>query len=387
MEPVDLVKPSGTEDPWDLSPSGFYRRWWQAIPDPDEFVEAVRSLTGTTHDHWIPHWRALADRHEARAVRADEDGDVALARKEFLAAKTYLSIARFPGAITPEKAEVSRDCVRAYLRACAYLSPPVEVVEISYDEWTMTAHLRVPEAAGPLPAVLVMCGSDVFKEDRGWVQEHCVGRGLAALVMDAPGTGENPVPWSPESVGAWEAAIDFLAGRADIDARRIGAFGISRGGYSVMQLAGTAPEKLAAVVAVAGSPVGRLPEGERLERHLATVNERSAWFFGAPGDGPFAEPVTLHELRTRHREWSLAELGLLDRITQPLLMINGSEDDQSPISNIYTVLEHGPLAGKEARIYAGAGHCAPEHAGEWIPQAFDWLATKLGAEPRPGAGE
>lgn len=387
MGAVDAATTVATEDPWDVSARGFYRRWWQAFPDRDELVEAVRTLPGTTQDVWVPHWRAVANRHEARAVQAEEEGDIALARAEFLAAKTYLSIARFPGAITPEKAEVSRDCVRVYLRACAHLEPPLEVVEIPYGEWTMTAHLRVPAAGLPVPAVLVMCGSDVFKEDRGWVQEHCVGRGLAALVMDAPGTGENPVPWSPESVGAWEAAVDFLAARPDVDEGRIGAFGISRGGYSVMQLAGTAPEKLAAVVAVAGSPVGRLPEGERLERHLATVNERSAWFFGAPGDGPFAEPVTLEELTAQHRAWSLAELGLLDRITQPLLMINGSEDDHSPISNIYTVLEHGPLAGKEARIYAGAGHCAPEHAGEWIPQAFDWLATKLGVESRPGTGE
>jgi hypothetical protein len=35
-----------------------------------------------------------------------------------------------------------------------------------------------------------MCGADVFKEDRGWASDMCIAEGLAALVMDAPGTGE-----------------------------------------------------------------------------------------------------------------------------------------------------------------------------------------------------
>ncbi|MBL7501996.1 alpha/beta hydrolase [Frankia sp. CNm7] len=376
-----------TEDPWDIGPDGFYRRWLAAIEDRAELVEAVNRLTGTTQDKWIPVWKELGEVHEAAGERLEADGDFGRARREFLLAKTYYAIARFPGEITPEKATVSKDCVRAYIRACAHIDPPLEVVQIPHQDVTMTAHLRVPKSDEPVPAVLVMCGSDVFKEDRGWAQEICISHGMAGLVMDAPGTGENPVPWAPESVTAWEAAVDALRARPEIDPNRIGAFGISRGGYSVMQLAGTVPDKLQAVVAVAGAPLGYLPEGEEMARHLATLNERAEWYFGAADDGPFRPPMSEEDVRAEFHHWALSEIGVLDRITQPVLMINGDQDYLSPVGHIYSVLEHGPVTGKEARVYAGAGHCAAEHAGEWVPEAFAWLARKLSVTTTtPAAG-
>lgn len=387
--PTNRATPA-TDDPLQVDPAGFYRRWPRSGADHEELAGAVARLTTTTQDRWIPVWKELGDRHEAAGDRHERAGELDSARREFLLAKTYFAIARFPGAITPEKAAVSADCSRAYLRACAHLDPPLEVVRIPHGDVTITAHLRIPVAERPVPAVLVMCGSDVFKEDRDWAQERCVAEGMAALVMDGPGTGENHVPWSPESVTAWVAAIDHLRGRPEIDQDRVGAFGLSRGGYSVMQLAGTAPEKVRAVVAVGGSPFGHLPTGAEMDAHVATRNERASWFFGRPGDGPFRRAVTADGVRAEFGRWALSELGVLDRITQPVLMINGERDHLSPVGNIYSVLAHGPVTGKEARVFAGAGHCAPEHAGEWIPAAFRWLAHKLstttdGLRPRQRA--
>jgi esterase FrsA len=365
-----------TEDPFDIGPAGFYRRW-RASLDERELRSAVAQLTATTQDQWIPVWKALGDLHEAEGDRREAEGDLTRARQAFLMAKTYFAIARFPGEITPEKAAVSADCARAYLRACAHLDPPLEIVKIRHRDATIIAHLRVPVSRQPTAAVLVMCGSDIFKEDRGWAHERCVAEGMAVLVMDAPGTGENPVPWAPDSVGAWVAAVDFLAGRPEIDAERVGAFGISRGGYSVMQLAGTVPNKVKAVVAVGGAPFGYLPTGAAMAQHLATLNERSEWYFGAPGDDPYRTVMTEDDVRSAFARWSLSNLGILDRITQPVLMINGGQDHLSPVGNIHSVLEYGPVSGKEARIYRDGGHCAPEYAHEWVPAAFAWLARKL----------
>ena len=120
-----------------------------------------------------------------------------------------------------------------------------------------------------------MCGADAFKEDRGWAAELALKNGLAALVMDAPGTGEINFPWAPESVVAWEAAIDYLMERPEIDQSRVGAFGISRGGYSVLQLVGTAPEKVKAVIAIAGHPFHNEPSEEEMTEILKTRNERA----------------------------------------------------------------------------------------------------------------
>ena len=254
----------------------------------------------------------------------------------------------------------------------------MEVVDFEHEGLTVRAHFRSPVSDSPVPAVLIMCGADVFKEDRGFAQDLCMENGMASLVMDGPDTGENPFPWAPESVSAWEAAIDYLASRPEVDGYRIGAFGISRGGYSVMQLAGTAPGKLGAVVANAGHPFGYVMGDEELEEFVRVRNERATWRFGAPDDPPSFPPTTAEKERSDFKRWALSEQGILENITMPVLMINGKLDHLAPIGNIYFMLETGPATGKEARVYADAGHCAFKYQSHWAPATFQWLAEKLG---------
>jgi pimeloyl-ACP methyl ester carboxylesterase len=367
------------EDPFVIVHGGFYRRWYSMIDDLSELEDAVSRLEGTTEDEWVPVWSELGRKHEDEGDRLEEAGDYEGSRREYLQAKTFYAIARFPGEITEVKKQVSADCARAYRKANAHLDPPVEVVEFEHQGKTIRSHFRAPHSDKPVPAVLIMCGADVFKEDRGWAQDLCIENGMAALVMDAPGTGENPIPWAPESVSAWVAALDYLAERPEVDGDRLGAFGISRGGYSVMQLAGTAPDKVKAVVANAGHPFGYVMGDEELEEFVRVRNERSKWRFGAPDDPPSFPPTSVEKEREDFKRWALSEQGILDNITMPVFMINGKLDHLAPIGNIYFMLEHGPATGKEARVYADAGHCAFKYHDHWAPATFEWLAEKLGA--------
>lgn len=366
-----------SEDPFVVVHGGFYRRWLPMIDDPEELRQTVGNLTATTQDQWIPVWREVGRRHEERGDVLDSEGDHGAARRAYLQATTYYAIARFPGAISDAKRAVSADCVRAYTKACAHLDPPMETIEFEHEGKTVRAYFRAPSSDSPVPAVLVMCGADVFKEDRGWAQDMCMDNGLASLVMDGPGTGDNPFPWAPESVSAWEAALDYLASRPEVDGDRIGAFGISRGGYSVMQLAGTAPSKVKAVVAVAGHPFGYVMDDDELHQFVRVQNERATWRFGAPEDGPSFPPTSVEKERQDFSRWALSEQGILENIAMPVLMINGKHDHLAPIGNIYFMLEVGPVTGKEARVYPDAGHCAFRHFAQWAPAAFKWLGYKL----------
>ena len=369
---------AANEDPFVVQHGGFYRRWLSMFDDLDELRSLVAKLEATTEDKWVPVWQGAGRRHEADGDRLTAAGDHAGARDAYLKAKTYYSIGRFPGEITPVKAAISADCARAYRKACQHLDPPLEVVEVACEGRTIRAHFRAPRSRGPAPAVLIMCGADMFKEDRGWAGEYALDNGLASLVMDAPGTGENPFPWEPGSVTAWEAAIDYLAARPEVNAGEIGAFGISRGGYSVMQLAGTCPEKIGAVVAIAGHPFGYRLSTEEMTAVVEARNRRAAFVFGAPGGPPSFETWSAERENEIFSRWALSELGILDRITQPLLMINGKHDHLAPIGNIYFMLEHGPVTGREARVYPDDGHCAFKHYREWAPASFAWLREKLG---------
>ena len=372
------------EDPFVVQHGGFYRRWLSMFDDLDELRALVAGLEGTTEDKWVPVWRGAGKRHEDNGDRLAAAGDLEQARREYMLAKTFYSIGRFPGEITPLKAAVSADCARAYRKACEHLDPPLEVVDIPCDGRAIRAHFRAPRGDDPVPAVLIMCGADMFKEDRGWAGEMALANGLASLVMDAPGTGENPFPWEPESVSAWVAAIDYLAARPQVDAARIGAFGISRGGYSVMQLAGTYPAMVRAVVAVAGHPFGYRMSEEEMAAVVDARNRRTAYVFGAPGGPPSFESWSVEHENAIFSRWALSELGILDKITQPLLMINGKRDHLAPIGNIYFMLENGPVTGREARVYPDDGHCAFRHYKEWAPASFAWLKQKLtAAAPAP----
>jgi len=373
-----------SEDPFVVQHGGFYRRWLSMIDDLDELRGTVQRLEGTTQDLWVPVWRDVGRQHERRGDELWAAGDVTAGRREFLQAKTYYSIGRFPGDITDVKGKVSQDCARAYSKACTNLDPPLEVVDIPHAGLTIRSHYRSPNGAdreNPVPAVLIMCGADMFKEDRGWAGEMALDAGLASVVMDAPGTGENPFPWAPESVAAWEAAVDWLADRPEIDSERIGAFGISRGGYSVMQLAGVASDKVKAVVANAGHPFGYRMTDPELDAFIEHANRRASWAFGEPGGPPAFDSTSREQEEEKFSRWALSEQGILGNITMPVLMINGKHDHLAPIGNIYFMFEHGPVAGKEARIYADAGHCAFKYFDDWAPATFRWLAMKLSGPP------
>ncbi len=368
---------AANEDPFVVAKGGFYRRWMTMVPSIEALQSIVSKLEATTEDKWVPVWRMAGQAHEKAGDALEAKGDFAAARTEYLYAKTYYAIGRFPGEISPVKADISADCARAYRKACAHLDPPMEVIDVPCEGKTFRAHFRAPSGQSNGPAVLIMCGSDVFKEDRGWAAEYALQSGLASLVMDAPGTGENPFPWEPASVKAWIAAVDALAARPEVDPARIGAFGISRGGYSVMQLAGWAPEKVHAVVAVAGHPFGYKMTDAEMADYVEARNKRSTFVFGPAGGPPSFPTWSVEKENEIHARWALSEQGVVDNITMPVLMINGKKDHLAPIGNIYYMLEHGPVTGREARVYPNSGHCAFEHYREWAPASFDWLAEKL----------
>jgi len=368
-----------SENPFVVQHGGFYRRWFSMIDDLEVLTETVAKLKGSTEDLWVPVWQEVGNRYESEGDAFEAAGDLDAARTAFLQAKTYFAIGRFPRELSPVKAAISNDCARAYRKACAHLDPPVEIVEIPYGDQVIRTHFRTPNVNHPVATLLIMCGADVFKEDRGWASDFALEHGMASLVMDGPGVGENPVPWSPHSVDAWVAAIAYLEQRPEVDESRIGAFGISRGGYSVMQLAGTIPDRVKAVVASAGHPFGYVMTDEELDAYVEHRNMRSTWRFG-PVDGPPSfEPTTAEQEREAFKSWALSEQGIVDNITQPVLMHNGKHDHLAPIGNIYFMLEHGPTTGKEARVYADGGHCAFKYFDEWAPASFAWLAEKLGA--------
>ena len=379
------------EDPFSVSIGGFYRRWFNLIDDIDLLCETVAKLEGTEDEAWVPVWSAVGERYEAEGSEELSRGNKGAARLCFLQAKTFYSLARFPcpyhsgsafapAIMGPLKQRAYEKYLDCYRRANELSGRPPEELKVQRNGYEATGYLHVPEAASdssPVPAVLVMCGGDMYKEDREQYAQGALAAGLAAFVVDGPGTGQTTFPHAPESVVAWQEALGALANRPEIDGDRLGAFGVSRGGLWVLRLAAI-DERVRAVASIAPSGVGYEGTPEERARWREMRNNRAGYWFGPRAIRPQSpQLLTEDQQQSEFLAWSLKHNGLLDRLNAPTLLINGKHDHLSPIGELYLALESGPPTSRVARVYPDDGHIAARNEPEWGPATWEWMRERL----------
>ena len=379
------------ENPFVVAIGGFYRRWFNLVDDLQPMLDTVATLKGTEDEDWVPAWSAVAARYEKDAESALKRGDRDTARNGFIQAKTYYSLARFPAPYhsgspicPPTMSKIKEESYNKYLdcfrRATELREGSHEIVRVARDGKEAVGFLRVPKgasASNKVPAILVMCGGDMYKEDREKYADGAMKEGMAALVVDAPGTGQTSFAHAPESVVAWQSALDELQKRPEIDGNRLGAFGVSRGGLWVMRLAAV-DDRIKGLISCAPGGVGYwgTPEERAEWRKAAEARARTNWF-GPRGTKPSTYTISEEEQRKEFLRWSLKDNGLLDKLTMPMYMVNGKIDHLTPIGNLYLALESGPPTGRVARVYPDDGHIAAKNEREWGPAAWKWLREQL----------
>ena len=379
------------EDPFVVAIGGFYRRWFNLVDDLQPMLDTVAALRGSEDEVWVPAWTAVAERYEQQADAAAARGESAVARNAYLQAKTYYSLARYPSpyhsgsafcpaAMGPLKQRAYDKYLECFQRASSFLDPPPELIRVERDGREAVGLLRIPleaSATRRVPAVLIMCGGDMYKEDREKYAAGALAEGLAALTVDGPGTGQTTFPHAPESVVAWQAALDALAARPEIDGARLGAFGVSRGGLWVMRLAALDP-RVRALISIAPAGVGYEGTPEERAAWRKSSDERAGFWFGPRAAKPATPQVTgEQEQRREFLRWSLKHNGLLDKLDIPMFLVNGKHDHLSPIGNLYLALESGPATGRVARVYPDDGHIAAKNERYWGPAGWRWLREQL----------
>lgn len=380
------------EDPFSVTIGGFYRRWFNLLDDLQPMLDTVATLKSTEDEEWVPAWSAVAARFEKAGDAALTRGDKTNARRNFLEAKTYYSLARFPAPyhsgsaicppeMSPIKARSYEKYLECFHKATALREGKQETITVARDGKKAVGYLRLPKGASAqnkVPAVLVMCGGDMYKEDREKYADGANAEGLAALVVDAPGTGQTSFAHSPEAIVAWQAALDVLQKRLEIDGNRLGAFGVSRGGLWVMRLAAQNNKRIKGLISCAPGGVGYwgTDEERAVIRKAAFERAKTNWF-GPRGTRPEPKEMTEEEQRKEFLRWSLKDNGLLNNLTMPMFLVNGKIDHLTPIGNLYMALESGPPAGRVARVYPDDGHIAARNEREWGPAAWKWLRSVL----------
>ena len=197
-------------------------------------------------------------------------------------------------------------------------------------------------------------------------------------------TGEGH-PYLYDTV--WDVArlIDYLSTRPDVDPRRIGVIGNSKGGTEAY-LAAAADERIAAVVSL----IGVQSFGWSLRRPAAW--EARTWSFRAAVEAAAADSSEPVNARFMRRFYDRIAPGLVDRFDgpamlpliapRPLLVVSGDSDPRSPLGGVREAVASGQRAYAEAGaseklhflLQADAAH---EVTPEASRAAIDWLVRWL----------
>jgi uncharacterized protein len=165
--------------------------------------------------------------------------------------------------------------------------------------------------------------------------------GFGVLALDLPGQGASAgqTRWGEGEWRAVSAAVDWLSRRSEVDPERIGAFGLSFGGYVLLEAAARNPRLKALVLA--STPEDLDAETRRANAQWGALTELPALW-------------VLHHYRGR-----VAELGppraLREIAPRAVFVLGGERDYMVPPAALLQLYE-AAREPKDLWIVKGAGH-------------------------------
>ena len=167
--------------------------------------------------------------------------------------------------------------------------------------------------------------------------------------------------------------IDYLQTRPEIDGNRIAVQGGSWGGYWAAKLAYVERRRIRAAVNH-GGPIHYYFQPEWQQKALKTREYLMDLF---PARAALYGVNTVEAFLSEGPKRSLQALGILGQPSVPLLSINGKNDTQVPIADIYILMESG--SPKTAWINPQGGHMGRgPGAGDILKMVvIPWLRTYL----------
>jgi fermentation-respiration switch protein FrsA (DUF1100 family) len=328
-----------------------------------DFEEVTGALT--TYDDWCKAWSARAAHHEEIAREALAKKHYLTAGECFQRAGVYYHFASFLFLrdMVQMKAAHKKQ-IECRQTALPYLDPPGERVEIPYEGKTLAGILRKPKGIAKPPVVVMAVGLDSTKEETDAYEVPFLARGMATLVFEGPGQGEAQYDFAIR--GDYEvpvkAVLDYVETRRDLDAARIGMWGVSLGGYYAPRA--TAFEKRIKACIALGGPF----EFSRAWDTLPQVTrEAIRGRTHAKSDEEAVKNIS-----------KLSLAGVAQNITVPIYIVNGRLDRIVPAADAERLAREvkGPV---ELMIVEDGNHIATNRAYRWRSQSADWMKEQLKA--------
>jgi 2,6-dihydroxypseudooxynicotine hydrolase len=332
--------------------------------DYNDFVRVTRGLERWSD--WLDAWSAVAEEHLELAREAEAAGHTRSAGEAYLRGALCLHFGKFVWVLDAARhRDATERAVAAMAMAHHHLDPTAERVEARLDGGELAANLRRPPGPDRPPLVVVIPGLDSTKEEFFHWENVFLARGMATLSMDGPGQGESgfTVPIRPDYEVAVAAMLDVVCGRDDLDLDRIGAVGVSLGGYYAPRAAAFEP-RIRAVAGVSGP----YNFGALWDRLPPVSRETFVAKSGALDD---------QDGRTRALELDLD--GVISRVTQPALFVTGKLDriiSWEQTERMAREARHGRFV-----LYEEGMHVCSNIPYRYRPLVADWMLEQLTPAP------
>lgn len=377
---------------------------------PAHFAEQLRAARTFTDQGWTAHWGRIAEQHRAAAEEllcelaeaspGAEIGALLAPAGTYLAERgsaEYRGIEHFvrgrtAGRALDEQTVTAVRAVEAIVKSIVYqliaawpgtsahrmrayalsqrlfrelltgsagaLDISVEVADIPVGGETARLWTVLPNGIERCAMLLATNGLD------GTAQELLLGllthvrTGLGVAVLEMPGSYAYRHPMSVRSERIYAAVIDRIVAHPRVDPARFGMLGLSLGGYWSARMAAVDPRLRFAIAC--GAPLHR--------------SFGPAAALGAPA-------ILVRTMRNLLGAHGLADLGrklralpmraLAERISVPLLVINGAQDtvvDPRDSVDLAATAPAGMLW-----LYPDDDHCAIGNFPRWLDEAVAWL--------------
>jgi dienelactone hydrolase len=322
----------------------------------------------------IDHWDQWCGAWSARAKVHEDLGREALEQKQHVSAADHLQRAavtyHFAKYLFVQDMEQMRaahmKAVECLDLALPHLSPKGERVLIPYEGKHLAGTLRLPPNVARPPLVLMTMGLDSTKEELVTFQANFLDRGMAILAFDGPGQGEAeydfPIRYDYENVVG--PVIDWVSKRGDVDADRIGIWGISLGGYYAPRTVAFEKRIKAAVANCGPYNWGKLWDNlPELTRAAYVRRSHSAT-----------------EAEAREKAFTLSLEGVAEKIECPLFVIAAGLDRLCPPEDAQRLAAEarGPV---ELLVVDDGNHVAHNRFYKYRGKSADWMAKQLKAAP------
>ena len=318
---------------------------------PDDVREILSNINSLDRDEWAAAWTKMGTRYAEQAAQLAAT-DRKAAHEAYVMAFRYDAFGGWPTPNSPGKKAAYAKSVDDFKKAAALSDPRIEPVTFPYEGKPVAAYLALPAGATthPAPVVLAIGGLDSYKEFWCERAQEFTKRGLGVLCLDMPGTGEAPIKIDVGAEKIYSAAIDYLLGRKDVDGKRLAAIGVSWGGYWGAILGYTEKDRLRGTVSW-GGPIHNYFQRGWQEKALGT---REYLFDLFPARASVYGVSTLDDFLAYGPRMSLEARGILAQPSAPMLLINGIQDTQVPIDDLFLLLRTG--TAKEAWVNPQGGH-------------------------------